>query len=313
MAVAYAEDDSALVSVATEHDVSIRLWGTAGEQPRTVKLETEVHGNFFLNDTLRLSADGSTIVAAPRGEVHVWNTQSGKRVETLAAAAGEQIAAVAVSSDGSVAAGAGSLGSGFPLPDSPLPIHVWDVGTGKLTGEFSHTGGLQIHDVALSADGRLLASASQEAGTMVWDLTTGERLHAIANDNTGREHPAGPLDRSAANQVLSLAFSPDGSVLATGDIYGVRLYGVATGQLMRLIHAPFRYGRSALVFSPDGQRLARVAADKTVVVWDAGSGVRLFELQTDSNCAAFSRDGRQLAVGFSDGENALKVFELSRE
>jgi hypothetical protein len=56
-----------------------------------------------------------------------------------------------------------------------------------------------------------------------------------------------------------------------------------------------------------------VDADKSVVVWDAGNGTRLFELQTASNCAAFSRDGRQLAVGFSDGEQALKVFELTRE
>jgi WD40 repeat protein len=266
-----------------------------------------------MNDTLRLSADGRTIAAAPEGKLGIWDPRTGKRTGTLAAPGDAHITAVALSADGSVAAGAGSLGSGFPLPDSPLPIYVWNVKKQTLIGEYSHTGGLQIHDVVLSPDGRLLASASQEAGTMVWDLTTGERLYALANDNAGREHPAGVLDRSAANQVLSLAFSPDGSVLATGDMYGVRLYGIATGQLMRLIHAPFRFGRSALLFSPDGERLARVAADKTVVVWDAGSGVRLFELQTDSNCGAFSRDGRQLAVGFSDSEQALKVFELTRE
>lgn len=309
MAAAFTEDDATLVSVATESDVSVRFWDRAAEPAQTVKLDTEIHGNRFLNGTLQLSENGALVAAAINGKFEVWDARSGQIKRTLLAPPGMRVAAAALSPDGSLAAGAGEVATGLPRPDGP--VYVWDVATGEVKRQLSHAGARRIHALTISADGRLLASASQEFGTLVWDLENGELLQHLKNDNTGREHPAGPLDQSAANQVLSVAFSPDRSILATGDMYGVKLWGVATGQMFRWISAPYRYGRSRVLFSPDGTRVARAEADDTVIVWDVETGARLFELATDSNCAAFSQDGRRLAVGFTDDKQALKVFTLA--
>ena len=130
---------------------------------------------------------------------------------------------------------------------------------------------------------------------------------------TSQQRADDPFTQSVNNGIYSIGFSPDRSILATGDLFGIKLWGVATGQLIRRLNAPYRAGRSAVLFSPDGTRVAQADANDTILVWDAWSGARLFEIQTGSNCAVFSRDGRRLAVGFSDREEALKVFDLEAE
>jgi hypothetical protein len=47
-----------------------------------------------------------------------------------------------------------------------------------------------------------------------------------------------------------------------------------------------------------------------VPIWSTQSGDKLFELHTEANDAAFSADNRQLAVGFSDMQQALSVWSL---
>ena len=108
-----------------------------------------------------------------------------------------------------------------------------------------------------------------------------------------------------------------------GDILGVKLLDATSGKLRHQLEGPYSYsssqGRSNLVFSPDGQWLARlgtgdkVAGERTgyvVPIWSTQTGQKRFELQTDANGGAFSDDNQWFAVGSSDMQQALAVWPL---
>lgn len=108
--------------------------------------------------------------------------------------------------------------------------------------------------------------------------------------------------------VLSVAFSPDGKTIATGDAdQSIKVWDVGSGDLLRTLvgHATeeyWRMGIGALAFSPDGGVLAAGYDDGAVELWNANSWVRLRTL-TESvrggyemvRSVGFSPDGRYLA------------------
>ncbi|QLE39811.1 NACHT domain-containing protein [Nostoc sp. C052] len=97
-----------------------------------------------------------------------------------------------------------------------------------------------------------------------------------------------------------IAFSPDGTLLATGDAEGgLRLWQVATGQLVINFAGHLGWVWS-LAFSPDGQLLASCSSDKTIRLWDVNTGKCLRTLSGHASSiwsVAFSADGQILASG----------------
>src|SRR5262249_7354351 len=115
--------------------------------------------------------------------------------------------------------------------------------------------------------------------------------------------------RGHDESVAHVAYSPDGTRIASGDILGqVRLWDAATGRGIRRWR--FEEVRSAwegrrgtwVAFSPDGRQLA-AAAGATARVWDATTGKELFTFggdPTKRECSvvAFSADGKRfIAAG----------------
>lgn len=103
--------------------------------------------------------------------------------------------------------------------------------------------------------------------------------------------------------VYSVAFSPDGKMLASGGLdRTVKLWDVGAGQELATLKG---HGNkySTVAFSPDGKRLATGSADGAVKLWDAATGQEVATLKGHSALVfsvAFSPDGKRLASGGSD-------------
>jgi WD40 repeat protein len=100
----------------------------------------------------------------------------------------------------------------------------------------------------------------------------------------------------------SLAFSPDGTVLASAggntEDFAIRIWDVGSGQLLHTLD-----GHTSIVwqiaFSPDGQMLASVSSDGTAKIWDwrTGADTKSLDFPDQVVSVTFSPDGQTLAVG----------------
>ncbi|MHC4198377.1 MAG: protein kinase domain-containing protein [Planctomycetota bacterium] len=108
--------------------------------------------------------------------------------------------------------------------------------------------------------------------------------------------------------VQAVAFSPDGSYLATAGADGTAvLWQVSTGTRLRTLTG-HKAAVLSVAFSPDGRHLATGSDDRTAALWDARTGGRLKTIEGhggDVYSVAFSPDGRFLATGSDSNTAAL--------
>jgi serine/threonine protein kinase len=114
------------------------------------------------------------------------------------------------------------------------------------------------------------------------------------------------------DKVMSVAFSPDGTRLASaGRDKMVKVWDAASGQEFRTLQGHTGQAMS-VAFSPDGTRLASAGRDQTVKVWDVASGEQLLALQGHAGevySVAFSPDGTRLASAGLD--QTVKVWDAA--
>jgi WD40 repeat protein len=116
-------------------------------------------------------------------------------------------------------------------------------------------------------------------------------------------HPLG----GHSDGVISVAYSPDGSTLATGSADDTaKVWDVGTGTLL---HSLEGHGDVVIsvAYSPDGSTLATASRDGSARVWDVGTGELLHSLDGHSDgviSVAYSPDGSTLATGSGDGIRA---------
>lgn len=109
------------------------------------------------------------------------------------------------------------------------------------------------------------------------------------------------------SQAESVAYSPDGSLIAVGGESGIQIYASATQTLSRCI--PAGYYVSDLKFSPDGQTLIG-ACENQIVIWSVANGNVLNTIPISSSyvtALAISQDGSKLAACET---NAPSIFQL---
>ncbi|MBE8965610.1 pentapeptide repeat-containing protein [Nostocales cyanobacterium LEGE 12452] len=114
--------------------------------------------------------------------------------------------------------------------------------------------------------------------------------------------------------IHSVAFSPNGKLLATGDTSGeIRLYQVVDGKQLLIVkgHTGFIW---PVAFSPDGHIFASGGDDQKVKLWDTNTGQCLANLQGHSGgiwSIAFSPDGQLLASSSED--HTVKLWDTSSD
>ncbi|HZV00841.1 MAG TPA: hypothetical protein VFF73_29260 [Planctomycetota bacterium] len=188
----------------------------------------------------------------------------------------------------------------------------------------------EVTCLAPSADGAYLCVGYEKGAVHFWDVPKRERVSS-ANHQNARvlavgTHPFAPLVghassefgvkftlikstrsprlREGSGSITRLAFSPDGTHLATGDGRGeLAVWDLWSGTSYRKFAAGSA-GVTGISFNPEGSQVAVSNDDGKLVVADVAQGKLVCELAAHDggcSCVAWSRDGRAIASGGADG------------
>ncbi len=277
----FSSDDRLLAADVTE--AKLGLWEVAdGHEYRTL-VGDALHGKGE-HYKGAISSDGRLLALGMADGVRFWDLASGKELAFLPL---RFTGSVLFEPSGALLTNGEAGLLRWPVQMDPASIGLVRVGPPQklaLPGS--------ICEIALSQDGRVIASAQFQGGLV---------LHA--------DHPNQPVRLSPHGDVRYIDVSPDGQWVATGSHNGtkVKIWEARTGQLMQTL--PVEAG-SRVAFSPDGQWLAT-----------SGEGARLWAVGSWQEGAptgggtvfAFSPDGKLLAVETNFGTVRLIDPKTGRE
>ncbi|MEG4287471.1 serine/threonine protein kinase [Microcoleus sp. C2C3] len=200
-----------------------------------------------------------------------------------------------------------------------------------------------VNSLAISPDGKILASGSWDKTIKIWNLETTEllgtltghsdRVNSVAISYDGKMLVSGSSDETIkfwnlhngdllctfpghSMEVNSVAINPKHQIIAScgGADNTIKLWNLRTGDLLRTLKG-HSDNVNSVVFSPDGKILASGSSDATSKVWDVESGKllrTLSGLNVGVNSVAIAPDGQILASVSNDYTIKLRNLHTGR-
>jgi WD40 repeat protein len=289
----------------------VKVWDVASKQ--LVRSE-QVKGEF---SAVVLDEEGSTAAFAGQSSPIFWPTNSPYQPHAQAPSL-NSTTGLSFNSNKTVSWGSGNR------------IYIWDSANATLAHVLkAHSDA--VNEVAFSRDGRMMASCSNQE-VKLWSIPDYKSIGDLTPPKPNN------VEEYNWNGSQSVAFSPDGKYLATGEIrvttlpqnkyvetLGIRLWNIATRQ-MRLFKLPeFNdpevpdpdgqkdppYWIHSIAFSPDGRMIAADNGSNRILLLDVHSGraLSLRGHERPINSIAFSADGKRLvSAGF---DRTIRLWNVS--
>ncbi|NKB67317.1 MAG: hypothetical protein GKR89_09680 [Candidatus Latescibacteria bacterium] len=237
-------------------------------------------------------ADARTLATGAGDRVRVWDLDTFQEIAVFPEEPGT-ITSIAYSHTGSLLAAGNFRGT----------LQVWNARQSQLLWTYNKRGPFSVEAVAFSPDERRIAFLLDDTYLRVWDVATQEQKALFRGD-----------------LAATLAFSPDGRVLAAGSQrtlagkpeYAARLWDIASGA--QIGYLPGHTDRiESINFSADGSLLVTAGRDSTVRLWawDSGQPVAVFRgHQAPVGTAAFSPD--DLTIASVDWQGQILLWDWNQ-
>jgi WD40 repeat protein len=308
--------------ISSSYDRTVRIWDPKAPPDKDVLFQRAVR-----IDWLAFSLDGKRVASAS-DRIAVWDV-SARRCITNLPGHEPDAGSVAYSPDGQLLAAGSSDGTirlchadslalidvltnnlyatpiafspdgkvlavaSFTMsrPDGSRRLAIWDIPSRKRLDRLTEAAP-DAQFVSFSKDNRSLAVGYLDGWVRLWDFRNGEKLGEF---------------KMTSGQVHSVAFSPDGSVVAAGAGEMIYLHNVAARRKLGLwqAHAGLIW---RVMWAPDGLTLASSGNDGVVKLWNLATQELVLALKQDLGpvySLAFTKDGNLLASGGSNGEIRL--------
>ena len=314
--------DGRCIGVAHSFGVDLR-------DGRTYSLIRRIGGETSLPGCVDFTHDGRSLsIGYEDGTLEIWRVSTGQRLVKVNERARKRVCGISFSPDDRW------LACGTATPS----ILIWDARSGRrllrLKGHRE-----TIMSVAFSPDGTLLASGSQDGSVRVWDAISGQersvfkghkcRLCRLLFSPRGRriatcserdkeiriwdaltgEHLMSLVNPCRVN-IRSIAYSPDGTRLASGSGHGVRIWDMASGRSLK-----FRSSTHAvyyLAFRPDSRAVIAGTRAGSILALDADSLGELFRFEPYGGRASsvdLASEAGSVVAGYSDG--AVRIWDTA--